>query len=179
MRHWQVALVDSPEEDAIVGFRFEVNPTAVESTLTIPSERRRLHAFRRIEKDPQTHHDLESIAYTEHKSIVLAEGFKRIRQKGLKLSGQNAASSNVVAVAKPTREAEYLKVGGQIGMIDQLIDVELDSLSTRHFKGESGLYIAIGARSSQNEHSRFRHPDYLSLIAVEARVLGFSLAEGR
>jgi len=45
-------------------------------------------------------------------------------------------------------------------VFNQLIDMELNRLCTSHFKGESGFDIAIRARSSQNEHSRFGHPNF-------------------
>jgi hypothetical protein len=87
----------------------------------------------------------------------------------MELSRQNAACRDVVAVAKPAWKAKYLEGSGQIGLFNELIDVQLNGLSTSHFEGKSGFDVAIGARSSQNEHSRFGHPKILSLIASEIR----------
>lgn len=146
----------------MVRFGLQMHPAGFESTLRIPREGRRWRVVLGIKEDPQTHHDLKTIADPQNQSVLGLENAQHVCQPRLPLHGRNPTGSDIVTVTKTTRKTEDLKRVGQCRLVDELIYVNSDRLGSCQFESISGFDVAVGSRCSNNQRFWLGHPDRLS-----------------
>ena len=110
MGHWQVHSVDAGQERGLIARHLQVNPSILKSALGIPCQSSRWATLRRVKEYPKSHHDLETIAYSQHKSIFSPKAFDHIRQMRFDLCRQDSSSSDIVSIAETARKTEYLEI---------------------------------------------------------------------
>ncbi len=91
----------------------------------------------------------------------------------LQLNAENAAASDIVAIAEPAGDAENLEVGEQFRRFQQLAYVHVLRAAAGALKGKRGFHVAIGARRSENEDSRLHR----SILCNAHHFSGFCQAD--
>lgn len=98
----QIELLNPAEENAFVVYDSKVHPSVLEPAGVVPSQRGRYtHFVLRRDQKPGLEQHLETVTNPQNQAVLLTEIRKRLPQVNPQLGGQDAAGSNVVAVAKP------------------------------------------------------------------------------
>ena len=96
---------------------------------------------------------LKTVADSQHEFVRREKPLDGIAQMTAKLTGENNARSDVVAVTEATGYAEDLVLIEQLGLFDQPEEMDAIGATATHVERVRGLHVTVRAGSTQYTHS--------------------------